>query len=397
MLVDGSLHDVADRVLPGHFVDVALFYREMPAELRQSRVEPSEILLWPLALKEDGRCCVVDFLGFGGIDDADRALRSDSRHVELGYHQLVDNFAGVVGMHNSAVWSARHKVAFQTIASVEKLADVVADIVTQHKSATWMMLDIRPDVDHDLVDNHELLAAAHSLVELSDRHSSLDLREGICLVEHLLVDDLEREQHGRKQSQVGAGHSIDHAPHAAIVPLAADSESHGDLAEENDDVAEESMDLDEKQHLIRLPCLLLVSAQLGENATSYDNDANEDSRICDGGVKVVEHDVPRAHVEDDDVAEQREQKHAEASDAVDCLPDLEEVLQVAVRDDLNQAEHSPSTPHHQAVRVEPGRGVSHVHAREAQLTPALRRPIGVKLQGPTELSLVDAGEQVRRV
>jgi hypothetical protein len=62
------------------------------------------------------------------------------------------------------------------------------------------------------------------------------------------------------------------------------------------------MQLNNEKETMRIPWkVFLVSFYLRRHATCYYEDADENSRICDDGMRVVEYDVPILHLENDQI------------------------------------------------------------------------------------------------
>lgn len=101
-------------------------------------------------------------------ETADRTFHPD-RLVKLRNYQLVDNFAGVVGVPVSACRAAG-QVALEAIAAVEELANILPDIVLDQELAARVVVEKARDVEDVLIQNDELLPSGHFIFEFRNCH-----------------------------------------------------------------------------------------------------------------------------------------------------------------------------------------------------------------------------------
>jgi hypothetical protein len=83
-----------------------------------------------------------------------------------GHNMLDCNFPShvCVGM-NGLVGAGLTSVSIESIPSVEVLADVSSNCLSQEKSSSWVSMSIRCEVQHKIVKDAQILALKHSSVE----------------------------------------------------------------------------------------------------------------------------------------------------------------------------------------------------------------------------------------
>lgn len=109
------------------------------------------------------------------VNSAKRA-RDSAIPIELRHGQLIDDLAGVVGMLIAGS-GTRSQVSLKAVASVEKFADVLSDVVLNHELAARVEGCKALYVQDQLVEHDILAALSHCSFELMDAHAFLDPTE----------------------------------------------------------------------------------------------------------------------------------------------------------------------------------------------------------------------------
>lgn len=90
-------------------------------------------------------------------------------------------------MPDTAVYPSLFEVSLKAIAPVEKLADVLANIVLQCENASRMMFVKRCHIDDYFINDSVLSSLVAGLLEFSRSHPTIHLGEGICLPQYALM------------------------------------------------------------------------------------------------------------------------------------------------------------------------------------------------------------------
>lgn len=99
---------------------------------------------------------------------------------ELRNNELVDNPAGVVGVFVSGIWLCT-QIPFHLIASVEVFADIIANVLLEHKFAAWMVVNEIFNIDDDFVKDYIFASSCNGLFKLGNCHRLRDFCECIFL------------------------------------------------------------------------------------------------------------------------------------------------------------------------------------------------------------------------
>lgn len=75
------------------------------------------------------------------------------------------------------------KVILEAVSAVEELANIATDVMGEHKSTTWVLINEELNVKHKFVKNDKFAAALYRLLELGLAHSRLRQHEGDLLAQ----------------------------------------------------------------------------------------------------------------------------------------------------------------------------------------------------------------------
>ena len=91
------------------------------------------------------------------------------------------------------------EVVFQAVASEEEFADVTADVVSEQKFATWVLISKFDHVENKIVKDDELPSICDMLIELMLSHGIFRHFEWNLRAQVYLVSDLECQQQNEEE------------------------------------------------------------------------------------------------------------------------------------------------------------------------------------------------------
>jgi len=78
-----------------------------------------------------------------------------------------------------SLFDSNFQISFQTVASMEKLANVLSDVVLKREYAAWVPFVKRCHINYNFVDYCIMGAFLASLFEFGGRHAFINLSEGV--------------------------------------------------------------------------------------------------------------------------------------------------------------------------------------------------------------------------
>jgi len=194
LFVHFGVHNITDRVVAARLVACQRPDSEVLANHLKTREESLEVGHFHLVFRfqKDAIDVLRNSVILGLVNFAECTLNGNLS-VELGDDQVVDDCSCVVGV--LPAWSRScPEVAFKSVAAVEELADVLANIVLDDELAAGMMFGEFADVKHEFIKDAKLISAGDSLFKLVDVHVLLNFDEGLFFAKPSAVLALENCQ-----------------------------------------------------------------------------------------------------------------------------------------------------------------------------------------------------------
>lgn len=178
--------------------------------------------------------------------------------VEAADDYLVDNRPRNVAV----AMRAQTDVVFKGISTVEKLADVSADVVLDKESPAWVLSHEFRDIKDQVIKDDKVFSTEHTLVELlrGDYFRRGRLDEGGLTLLELLEETLNHDDGDTEDHDVDEARDVD--ARALIVGIAETASDDGSLRKEDHEVAEEAMARLDPEEVLSPPTKALHQAPI---------------------------------------------------------------------------------------------------------------------------------------